>query len=228
MTTFLSASFAAGALILLTALVRRFAGNRLPRRMYIALWDIAVLRLLIPVGLPRADGALAAYVQTTALNQSLQAETVTADMVEAQALSGTTETGFQLSETVRAALPVLWAAVALGLALYFIAAYVRSTRAFAQSLPDDDPRCAAFLQAHSVATHSESVLMLDADTRLYVEKDGGRGFHSTPNCTAIPESARDALEAFSAEQLGQSPYSLLSACPVCFETKSASESGEGK
>lgn len=532
MTTFLSASFAAGALILLTALVRRFAGNRLPRRMYIALWDIAVLRLLIPVGLPRADGALAAYVQTTALNQSLQAETVTADMVEAQALSGTAETGFQLSETVRAALPVIWAAVALGLALYFIAAYVRSTRAFAQSLPDDDPRCAAFLQAHptrrrvqirvsgriasplsygllhpvillpkgmnrdglpfvlehemmhiraldawrkllvltalclhwfdptvfllfllvnrdmellcdervlsrratsskrayaltllemeaarsaaptmscfrmtgieerilamknvkkntpltrlvaaslvaascfamvsavsacadekvfiikaedalvmpegslvlsadsaedsaysyiaynegtsasesetlpiewwtvdefeiymaqtrkdleemaqtgergytstdgwftwtqekveetmavyeemldelrrgvkiskpfgelgegtdiviskgpdSVATHNESVLMLDADTRLYVEKDGGRVFHSTPDCTAISESARDALEAFSAEQLGQSPYSLLSACPVCFETKSASESGESK
>ena len=53
MTTFLSASFAAGALILLTAMVRHFAGHRLPRRMYIALWDITVLRLLIPVGLPR-------------------------------------------------------------------------------------------------------------------------------------------------------------------------------
>ncbi|MFR6378166.1 MAG: hypothetical protein ACLUN5_17655 [Oscillospiraceae bacterium] len=48
MMTFLSSSLAAGALILLTALVRRFAGSRLPRRMYIALWDIAVLRLLIP------------------------------------------------------------------------------------------------------------------------------------------------------------------------------------
>ena len=59
MMTFLSSSLAAGALILLTALVRRFAGSRLPRRMYIALWDIAVLRLLIPVGLPRTDGAFA-------------------------------------------------------------------------------------------------------------------------------------------------------------------------
>lgn len=148
MITFLSSSLAAGALILLTALVRHFAGNRLPRRMYIALWDIAVLRLLIPVGLPRADRVLAAYVQTSAFVQPLQAETLTADMVDVQALSGTTETGFQLSETVRVALLVIWAAVALGLALYFIAAYIRSTRAFAQSLPDDDPRCAAFLQAH--------------------------------------------------------------------------------
>ena len=94
--TFLSSSLAAGALILLTALVRRFAGSRLPRRMYIALWDIAVLRLLIPVGLPRTDGAFAAYVQTSAFVQPLQAETVTADMVDVQALSSTTETGFQL------------------------------------------------------------------------------------------------------------------------------------
>lgn len=523
MMTFLSSSLAASALILLMALVRHFAGNRLPRRMYIALWDIAVLRLLIPVGLPRADRVLAAYVQTSVFVQPLQAETVTADMVDVQALSGTTETGFQLSETVRVALLVIWAAVALGLALYFIAAYIRSTRAFAQSLPDDDPRCAAFLQAHpirrrvqirlssriasplsygllfvlehemmhiraldawrkllvlaalclhwfnpavfllfllvnrdmellcdervlsqcatsskrayaltllemeaarsaaptmscfrmtgieesifamknirkntpltrlvagslvaascfamisavpacaddkvfivkaedalvmredafvssedslvlstdtaedsaysyvvyneetstsesdvlpiewwtvdefenymaqtrkdleemaqtgergytstdgwftwtqekveetmavyeemlaelkrgvkiskpfgslsegtdivisqvpdSVASHNESTLMIDADTTLYLEKDGGRVFHSTPDCTAIPESARNALETFSADLLDQSPYSLLSACPVCFGTQGTEENGGNK
>lgn len=80
----------------------------------------------------------------------------------------------------------------------------------------------------SVSTHNDSTLMIDADTNLYVEKDGGAVFHATPDCAAISESARDALEAFSAERLEQSPYSLLSACPVCFETKSASESGEDK
>ena len=79
-----------------------------------------------------------------------------------------------------------------------------------------------------VSTYSESILMLDADMHLYPEKDGGRVFHATPDCAAIPESARDALEAFSADQLEQSPYSLLSACPVCFKTKSVSESGESK
>lgn len=54
-------------------------------------------------------------------------------------------------------------------------------------------------------------------------------FSTLPSdCAAIPERARDALEAFSADQLEQSPYSLLSACPVCFKTKSVSESGESK
>ena len=47
----------------------------------------------------------------------------------------------------------------------------------------------------SVSTYSESILMLDADTRLYPEKDGGRVFHA----------ARDAPEAFSADQLEQKP-----------------------
>lgn len=49
-----------------------------------------------------------------------------------------------------------------------------------------------------------------------------------PDCASIPERARDAPEAFSADQLEQSPYSLLSACLVCFKTKSVSESGESK
>ena len=70
--------------------------------------------------------------------------------------------------------------------------------------------------------------MIDADTTLYLEKDGGRVFHSTPDCTAIPDSARNALETFSADLLDHSPYSLLSACPVCFQTKNVSESGESK
>lgn len=148
MTTFLSASLAAGALILLTALLRRFVGSRLPRRMYIALWDLAAIRLLIPGGLPRSGGTVAAYTLQTASESSLQTETMTADTVYTQAIPGAAEPAVQFFETVRAVLPVIWAIVALGLALYFVAAYIRSTRAFAQSLPDDDPRCAAFLKAH--------------------------------------------------------------------------------
>ncbi|MFR0859594.1 MAG: M56 family metallopeptidase [Christensenellales bacterium] len=80
----------------------------------------------------------------------------------------------------------------------------------------------------SVASHNESTLMIDADTTLYLEKDGGRVFHSTPDCTAIPESARNALETFSADLLDQSPYSLLSACPVCFGTQGTEENGGNK
>ena len=75
-----------------------------------------------------------------------------------------------------------------------------------------------------VSTYSESILMPDASIRRRMAAE----FSIPPDCAAIPERARDAPEAFSADQLEQSPYSLLSACPVCFKTKSVSESGESK
>ena len=42
----------AGALIALTAVLRLAAAGRLPRRAYVALWDLAALRLLTPLCVP--------------------------------------------------------------------------------------------------------------------------------------------------------------------------------
>lgn len=61
--TLLEMSLSAGAIILLTAVLRLLAGGRLPRRMYIALWDIATLRLLVPV---RISSNLNAYARLRA------------------------------------------------------------------------------------------------------------------------------------------------------------------
>ena len=47
-------SLSASAVILLTALLRRVAGSRLPRRMYVAMWDVAALASLIPFRVPWA------------------------------------------------------------------------------------------------------------------------------------------------------------------------------
>ena len=42
-------SVSGGTMILVTALVRLIAGDRLPRRGYVALWTAAILRLLLPL-----------------------------------------------------------------------------------------------------------------------------------------------------------------------------------
>lgn len=47
-------SLSAGAVIALTALLRAACRGRLPRRMFVVLWDLAVLRLLLPLSLPWA------------------------------------------------------------------------------------------------------------------------------------------------------------------------------
>lgn len=48
----LQMSFSGGILILVIVLIRTIAGSRLPKRAFLALWAVALLRLLIPFSLP--------------------------------------------------------------------------------------------------------------------------------------------------------------------------------
>ena len=50
----LQRSLSAGAVIALTALLRAACRGRFPRRMFVVLWVLAVLRLLVPLSLPWA------------------------------------------------------------------------------------------------------------------------------------------------------------------------------
>lgn len=50
----LQMSFSGGILILVIVLIRTIAGSRLPKRAFLALWAVALLRLLIPFSLPSA------------------------------------------------------------------------------------------------------------------------------------------------------------------------------
>ena len=52
----LKMSLSGGILILLIALVRMAALNKLPKRMFMLLWSVALLRLLVPAELPLAWG----------------------------------------------------------------------------------------------------------------------------------------------------------------------------
>lgn len=48
----LQMSFSGGILILVIVLIRTIAGSRLPKRAFLALWAVALLRLMIPFSLP--------------------------------------------------------------------------------------------------------------------------------------------------------------------------------
>lgn len=130
-------SLSASAVILLTALLRHFAANRLPRRMYIALWDVALLAGIVPFRVPcealsrltrqvketvsRADGAVFSVPsQAPSLAQGTTMpvpESVTAVMpTVAPAVSdgvrdSLTQAVQPLRETVQAAPEWLWQAL---------------------------------------------------------------------------------------------------------------------
>ena len=136
-----------GAMILVAALLRLLLRDRLPRRMYVALWDLAMLRLLLPFRLPALT--------------SVQRVVKTAAPVWAQAVSQTLAFGAEaLAEPVapaaqagfpwKAALLALWLTGALILAVRFARLYARGRRVLAESLPCAWPQVEAFMGAHNL------------------------------------------------------------------------------
>ena len=81
-------SLSAGAVIALTALLRAACRGRLPRRMFVVLWDLATLRLLLPLSLPwaYAPRALLRAFLSHGLQQTAQVQQIayTATAVTAQ------------------------------------------------------------------------------------------------------------------------------------------------
>lgn len=147
-------SLCAGAVIALTALLRAACRGRLPRRMYIALWDLAALRLLVPLSLPwaYAPRALMRAVLAHGQEQSAQMQQIA---YAAAAVSAQT-TVMDMPSQGAAALPwgsILWLTGALLLAAHFLRAYVVSLRAFGESLPDDAPQTAAILKGFPLRRH---------------------------------------------------------------------------
>lgn len=134
-------SLSAGAVIALTALLRAACRGRLPRRMFVTLWDLAALRLLVPLSLPWAYAPrvlMRAFLshgpqQTAQVQQIAYADT---------AFTAQTKVMDMPAQTA-AALPwgkILWLAGALLLAAYFARAYLVSLRAFREALPDGAPQ----------------------------------------------------------------------------------------
>lgn len=59
----LKMSFSGGILILLIIVLRSLAINKLPKKLFVLLWDIVLLRLLIPVDLPFRHGIASPVVK---------------------------------------------------------------------------------------------------------------------------------------------------------------------
>ena len=95
-------SLSVGAVILLTALLRRWAADRLPRRMYVALWDIALLAGLIPFRVPWE--ALSRLVQSMKAAVTRSGGAVLS--LPLQTIPRLQDTGRTVSEAVTAAIPL--------------------------------------------------------------------------------------------------------------------------
>lgn len=148
----LQMSIAGAVMILAIVVIRALAVNRLPKKTFLALWGIVLLRLFIPFSLPSVVSiySLMGWQRTSA---------------------GITENGtgggfaglFLGNEATRiaqesaSALPlgisiwkIIWIAGMLICALVFITAYIRCFREFQMSLPVDNDMSQSWLKEHKL------------------------------------------------------------------------------
>lgn len=130
-------SITGGILIIFIIFLRLLAINRLPKKIFMLLWDIALLRLLLPLNLPFPYGIStpAAKIADIKLLTFTKAEINFPEIaVSAPAIS--TETGFFQTADILNNLPLLiWLLGTMTLLIIFTMLYVRERRKVQDALP---------------------------------------------------------------------------------------------
>lgn len=180
--TFLSLwqmSLSGGLLILAAALVRRFTLDRFPKKTFLILWDIVILRLLLPVSIPSVFSIWSLFLKNggirrismetpaevflpaassepaAALIPSVSAAAVTSPHVATA--SGLHTPGLWL---------ILWAAGAGICALFFLCSWFRCRREFAASLPVTEDFIHRWMDTHPLPSRSRRRIQVRQSDRI--------------------------------------------------------------
>lgn len=145
----LERSLAGALLILVTAALRGLTRDRLPKRTFVALWWVAVLRLLAPFTLPSRFSVYTLLARA----RHAPVRTPAATGTPIQVIPGAVlPKAAPVPEPAAAALFPVWTAMWLAgmllLAVWFAVSYVRSQRKFRTSLPVERGCAADWMRAH--------------------------------------------------------------------------------
>lgn len=137
---------AGGSLILIITVIRALAINRLPKRTFLILWGVALLRLLIPVSVPFKLSIFSMAARASAMEDA---------PVVAERNKGVILAAKQAALTVQDAPSqdvsvwhILWLAGMTAALLFFGIAYIRHLRAFRAAVPVENSFTRAWLAGH--------------------------------------------------------------------------------
>lgn len=134
-------SVTGGILIAAVVILRAAAGQRLPRHTFLALWEVALVRLLVPFSLPsptsvyRGLDALEVTVRRAGIASNIQASPLPS---QAEAVLPAGPGGLTLA----------WGGAALAVAAVFVLAHLRGRREYRTSLPAEEPFIRTWLAEH--------------------------------------------------------------------------------
>ena len=126
-----------GVFILFIVVVRALALHRLPKGAFLALWEMAALRLLLPFTIPLPFSLLAPAKHLPVVGEYLAPGGVSVPEAPAAGIPAGTSTPAGTALSV--GLPMVWLAGAALMAAYFTVSYVRARRRFRCSGPDNTP-----------------------------------------------------------------------------------------
>ncbi len=126
-----------GVFILFIVVVRALALHRLPKGAFLALWEMAALRLLLPFTIPLPFSLFAPAKHLPVVGEYLAPDGVSVSEIPAVGIPAGTpaSAGIAPSEVM----PMVWLAGAVLMAAYFIVSYVRARKRFCCSSPDNTP-----------------------------------------------------------------------------------------
>lgn len=144
-------SVSGAVMIVVITVLRALLLERLPKRTFLVLWQVALARLLVPFSVP-FGGSVYVLVQrgtqaVTGTNRPAAGPTLPGDFTAGMAA----EAAAAPHPAAVQAVPVwavIWLAGALLLAAFFAAAYRRSWKKFQMSFPVEQPFAGQWLQAH--------------------------------------------------------------------------------
>lgn len=134
-------AFSGSILILCILLIRTLALHRLPKTLFLILWEMAALRLLLPIAIPVPSGPLP--LPTLHNTRAITTTVWPALSPDAIMSVDSASTGPHLPA-------LIWGLGTAVFAIWFFYTYVKSRRVFQTSLPAQSPECAAWLAAHNI------------------------------------------------------------------------------
>ena len=145
----LQMSFAGAVMILAIIVIRALAINLLPKKTFLALWGIAVMRLLLPFSLPSAFSVYSLiddHIPMTAPAKVPQAFEVLPAETNGQMF--TMPSGISNTASSISAWAIIWGVGMLVCALVFAIAYWKCRQEFQTSLPVDNGFIRGWLSSH--------------------------------------------------------------------------------
>lgn len=149
----LQMSFAGAVLIMVAALIRAVTIHRLPKKTFLVLWGMAMLRLLIPFSISSELSIYSLVKQSTGEYVSETAAPPTLDYwngKDDQMQAAYEPAGGAIGQRQLPARMLLWAAGAFVCFLFFAVSYGKCKRSFATSLPVKNEFADQWLREHKL------------------------------------------------------------------------------